>query len=212
MTALLRIREFREKRGLTLEQLGAKIGMDPGHLSRIERGERPVTVDQLRQIARELECRPEDFLMIDSLHALKSATVTGVAVVGTAHTGRKIKTMRAPSSEHYSIDVPKDERLKNPFALLLDDDTMERDISKGSHVVCVPLHDFWRALQRGDFLVVESPLDGGIQVFIRQLDINKDGQRILCARTSNPAYQRPGTLDESVTIRGVVVAAYKPLA
>jgi transcriptional regulator with XRE-family HTH domain len=50
----LHIREYRERKGLTVTELGRRIGSDHSFLSRAERGLRPLTVEQLMAISREL--------------------------------------------------------------------------------------------------------------------------------------------------------------
>jgi transcriptional regulator with XRE-family HTH domain len=49
----LKARILRAISGLTQAQMSARIGVDPGHLARIETGEDPVTGDELRLMAAE---------------------------------------------------------------------------------------------------------------------------------------------------------------
>lgn len=56
------IREYRKRAGLTLEELGGRIGMAAGHLSRLERGEIAYTPERLTALARELDCKPADLI------------------------------------------------------------------------------------------------------------------------------------------------------
>lgn len=76
-----RIREFRKAKGLTLEDLGARVGMGAGHLSRLERGEVSYTQERLETIARELECRPAD--LIDDRPPLSPAQKSMVNLLDT---------------------------------------------------------------------------------------------------------------------------------
>jgi transcriptional regulator with XRE-family HTH domain len=46
------LRQWREYRGLSLEEAGEKIGVTHGHLSKIERGKRHYNQDQLEGLAR----------------------------------------------------------------------------------------------------------------------------------------------------------------
>lgn len=57
-----RIREYRKRAGLTLEELGFRVGMSAGHLSRLERGEVSYTQERLETLSRELGCRPADLI------------------------------------------------------------------------------------------------------------------------------------------------------
>jgi transcriptional regulator with XRE-family HTH domain len=58
-----RITEWRERRDLTIEALAEKINISPGYLSRMERGERNVSVKTLTEIARVLAVRPADLVL-----------------------------------------------------------------------------------------------------------------------------------------------------
>lgn len=58
------IREFRERRGWSLETLASRIvpPTTPQHLGMLERGTRRLTVDWLRRIATALDVEPQELL------------------------------------------------------------------------------------------------------------------------------------------------------
>lgn len=56
------IREWRDFRELTQEQLAEKVGLSNVSLSRIERGVQPYTKSTLEAIARALHCAPADLI------------------------------------------------------------------------------------------------------------------------------------------------------
>jgi transcriptional regulator with XRE-family HTH domain len=58
----MNIREARKRAGMSQTQLAELVGVDQSGVSRIERGERPVTVDMLKAIARALGVRPAALL------------------------------------------------------------------------------------------------------------------------------------------------------
>lgn len=58
----MNIREARKRAGFNQAELGALVGLDQSGISRLERGERPVTLDTLRQIACVLNVRITDLL------------------------------------------------------------------------------------------------------------------------------------------------------
>jgi transcriptional regulator with XRE-family HTH domain len=60
-----RIRLMRKKAGLTIDDLAATVGMKPPHLSMLERGLRPLTLDRMHEIAKALGCSPADLLTDD---------------------------------------------------------------------------------------------------------------------------------------------------
>lgn len=60
-----KIRQWREHRGLTLEQLADRIGTTHASLSRIERGLQPYTQPMLEAIAEALQTDPASLIMRD---------------------------------------------------------------------------------------------------------------------------------------------------
>jgi transcriptional regulator with XRE-family HTH domain len=57
-----RIRELRERAGLSQAQLAELVGTTQAEISRLETGERRLTVDWMARIARALMLRPSDLL------------------------------------------------------------------------------------------------------------------------------------------------------
>ena len=57
------IRQWREFRSLTLEQLGERLDMTASHLSMLERGQRGYTQETLESIARALQTDAASLLM-----------------------------------------------------------------------------------------------------------------------------------------------------
>lgn len=57
-----RIREWRQKRGLSLQQLAEASDTTRAQIDKLERGERRLTVDWMLRIAAPLECLPADLL------------------------------------------------------------------------------------------------------------------------------------------------------
>ena len=58
------IRELREKKGLTQEQLSGLATLDRTHYSKIERGLRSPSVDTIFKIAYALDMKPHDLVRI----------------------------------------------------------------------------------------------------------------------------------------------------
>lgn len=59
------IREWRKFRGLTLEQMAARLDMTPSHLSMLERGQRSYTQETLEALADALNTDVASLLMRD---------------------------------------------------------------------------------------------------------------------------------------------------
>lgn len=57
-----RIRELRKAAGLSLEALAERCATSAQQISRLERDERPLTLDWMRQLGAALGCLPADLL------------------------------------------------------------------------------------------------------------------------------------------------------
>lgn len=57
-----RIRHMRKQANMNIEELAAAVGMKAPHLSMLERGLRPLTLDRMHDLAKVLRCSPADLL------------------------------------------------------------------------------------------------------------------------------------------------------
>ena len=55
-----RLRELRDRAGLTQEKLAFRSGMDRSYIGQVERGEVNVSIDNIAKIAKGLRVRPAD--------------------------------------------------------------------------------------------------------------------------------------------------------
>lgn len=73
-----RIREWRKRRGLTLEKLASQLGTTPGNLHKWETGKVSITLDRLSHVADGLGCG-----VLDLIDALATVPVVGRVGAGT---------------------------------------------------------------------------------------------------------------------------------
>lgn len=59
------IRQWREKKGMSLDALAARVPMDKGNLSKVERGLLPYNQEMLERLADALDTEPASLLMRD---------------------------------------------------------------------------------------------------------------------------------------------------
>lgn len=60
-----KIQDFRQKAGITQEELADKVGLSRGAITSIEQGKRKVTVEELLKFCEALNCSYGDFLTSD---------------------------------------------------------------------------------------------------------------------------------------------------
>ena len=57
------VRERRKELGMSQEDLGLRIGLDQGYVSRIEQGQMNITLDTMGEICKALECEAGDLFV-----------------------------------------------------------------------------------------------------------------------------------------------------
>jgi transcriptional regulator with XRE-family HTH domain len=57
-----RVREWRQRRELSIEELARRSRTSPSQISKLERGQRRLTVEWMSRLAKALGCRTEDLL------------------------------------------------------------------------------------------------------------------------------------------------------
>jgi DNA-binding XRE family transcriptional regulator len=87
-----RIKELRRMRGLTQDGLGKLVGTGRSQIVKLERGERRLTVEWMRRLARALECHPSDLLENDPYlqEASKPGTGSAAPPMRPDSAGRKV--------------------------------------------------------------------------------------------------------------------------
>lgn len=70
-----KIRELREKQNLLLRQVAANLEVDTALISKIERGERNASKQQVMEIAKFLKANEDDFLTLWLADKIESAIV-----------------------------------------------------------------------------------------------------------------------------------------
>lgn len=58
----MNIKDARKQASLSQAELGKRVGLDQSGISRMERGERPITVEMLKMLAKALGVSPSQLL------------------------------------------------------------------------------------------------------------------------------------------------------
>ena len=188
------LRQWRESRGLTLEQVGNGIGTDKTQVSKLERGDRRLSTDWLEKLARLygvdtaklLAPPPERGMSTESVQTLVSSPsvlqnawswardvpILGVTVGGVDGSFQ----MNAGEVADYAKRPPTMDRAGRVFALYVQGSSMSRWREQGQLVYCDPV----RPAKPGDRVVVECHPEregDGHPAFLKEL-VAKTGTKL----------------------------------
>ncbi len=109
----LRLSEFRKRAKLTLEQVGERLDVSHGQVSRWENRKSEINLGQLEQLARLYRCEVVD---------LVASTAARAPLVGAVGAGEKIAPFDQDATFE-EIDAPRG--MKHPAAVVVRGDSME---------------------------------------------------------------------------------------
>ncbi len=105
-----RLRELRLQRGLTLQEVGERAGIDVSTLSRLESGKRRLALDHLPRLARALSVSTDELL--------QAPPTSDPRVRGTAHTHHGVTywplTRQGPAGGLHAFKVRVSARRRTP--------------------------------------------------------------------------------------------------
>ncbi len=109
-----RLRELRMQRGMTLQEVGARAGIDISTLSRLESGKRRLALDHLPRLARALSVSTDELLQPSHAHDPR--------VRGAAHTHHGVTyrplTRQGPAGGLHAFKIRVSARRRTPPAEL----------------------------------------------------------------------------------------------
>lgn len=142
-----RIREIRKSKGVSAEELAARVGTSPTQVRRLETGSRKLTVEWMRSIAEALGVHPAELLDV----AARAEICDDVAVEEPAEVGNILIALRSKSMRFYRVitDAVADAGLM-PGAVVLADESIEAA----------------RGAKSGDLVLAEVPRSGSSPVII----------------------------------------------
>ena len=114
-----KIRELRQRKGLTMKELADAVGTSQQQVDRLEKGHRRITLDWLERLSNALDCSVIDMLP-PSCHRLDGVRTARAKVVGEV--GENGVICWWPEDERYTILFGRPCQLANPrlFALRVD--------------------------------------------------------------------------------------------
>lgn len=212
MTPGARIRRERKARKITLEGLSELTGMSEPVLSRIERGTRRVTADDMQRVAGAMGLRPADLL--------DTPLSRQVTVRGSVEAGLYQPREDWPEDEWYQVAIPPMPRYHglDLQGAQVRGTSMNRIYPPGTVVVWAPM---WQLQERGEglrdggrYIVRAHRKDGAVETTLKTFRRGTVGAPWLMPESDDPAYAAPIRYNEaetdSIEIVGRVVASFRP--
>ena len=173
-----RLKELRKRQKLGLEDLAEKTGFSPGHLSRLERGDRKLTVETLERLALALGVQPTDLLA--------PAAQRQIPIVGYVGAGAEVFAIddHAKGDGIEMVDCPWSELAPSTVAVRVRGDSMAPAYFDGDLIFYEETHsDFVHLLGKE---CVVALADG--RRFIKTLRRTQDGAWYLASHNAEPIF------------------------
>jgi transcriptional regulator with XRE-family HTH domain len=205
------LRNYRKTAGMSLRDVGGKIGLSVSQLSRIERGKAPVTTLLLDTLAELYSCNIAD-LLTSTPGPLKSITVKGSAQAGTW-----VESMEWDRDHWYAITAPQDTRYGNiqRYGVEVRGPSMDMLYPPGTVLICVKFLDLAAEPSHGQRVIVTRRRPSGlIEATVKEFQVEDSGDAWLVPKSSSPQHQAPIPLNdgssEEVGIIALVIGSYRP--
>ncbi|MCG8695460.1 MAG: helix-turn-helix domain-containing protein [Minwuiales bacterium] len=203
------LRIARKARRLTQHQLAERADTTVQQISRLERGERRMTLDWVRRLARAMGCTEAEVL------GAALSTVEPVTVRGAVEAGAWRTQADWPVEDRYPASVPEDPRYAGVprFGLEVRGTALNRRYPEGSILICVAVGDLDGTPEAGKRLICHRRDENGrVEVtarLLRHQDGGGDGPAWLWLDSDDPKHQQPIPADEAEIV-ALVTGSYTP--
>lgn len=228
------LKELREKAGLTLEELSEESGYSVSFLSRLQSGDRTLSMKHVAVLSKVLGVDPVQLIAPSSNAGELADRVfietrqpglaesptefvqapTRLSVKGEVRAGAWLEVDEQWSHDETTIPVGPDPRYQvQQYALKVVGDSMNKVFPEGQFVVCASLIEMGREPAQGDLVIVERHRGGLIEVTVKRFDAS-NGEAVLRPESTNDSYKpikmSDQTQDTEIYITALVVGRYEP--
>lgn len=211
----IRLRDFRDRLGLTLEDMAERSGFSTSQLSRWEAGRSNIPSERLPDLAKSYECRIGDiFEEDDSAFVPLGPTLY---VRGPVAAGQWKEVWEYPEDEWVTFTGRSDVTapLRDRFGVKVEGESMNDLYPSGTILECVSFLG-GAEISNGKRVIVERLReDGEREITVKEFYEDENGVWLL-PRSSNPSFQTPIRADAEepgivqTRVIGVVVGSYRP--
>ncbi len=197
------IRRIRKERGLTAKEFAARIGTSPPQVTRLEKGQRRLTVIWLNRIAKGLDVAINDLLGEPAL----------LDVVSVAYVAGQDKGDEVSKADRTFLKLPEDDRFSNAhrYGVLIGENHAGGRFAQGSIVICAPLADINEAMSVDTAYHVRCQGGDGFLSLICELEQDPSGKLWLVPATNNPSLKTSMPYvgsSKTVSLTGLVIGVY----
>lgn len=189
--------------------LADALGVDPSQVTRLLKGTRKVSAEEIRTIARYLGVNPPVNIVMDDLQE-EEIRLRKIPILGEVAAGAwlEVPAMSSASEAQEFLPFVPTENANDPglFALRVRGTSLNKIAPDGALLVCVEYHHSGRDLDPGELVVVERrDPDGTFETTAKRVRRNKAGIIELWPESTDPRHQEPLRLDQASLGDGVEV-------
>ena len=196
-----RIRELRERAGLSQEELARRLNTSQPQVFRLEKAQRGLTQAWMVRLAKALRVELWELVQDRPLPADEpEPSMTSIPVRGHVQAGDWREAIEWPRGDWYAVFAPADRRWPRAqrFALEVRGPSMNRLYPDGSVILCVLFDELGREPRSGERVVVERVNRAGqFETTVKEFVVEGDGRRWLWPRSDHPDHQQPIPLDNA---------------
>ncbi|QKC99217.1 helix-turn-helix domain-containing protein [Mesorhizobium sp. NZP2298] len=206
-----RIRAARKAKGLTQKQLAKQIPTDESSISRWERDEQGITLDNAVALAGVLGVSVQYLQTGDEVVPVGNKNMRLIRVVGEVQAGvwREAIEWAPDDQDEIPVITPPEYRNLVMSAYVVRGPSMNMYYPSGTHVIVASTIANGISPKNGSkVLVSRLNKDGLYEATLKEYVIDKDGKVWLWPRSTDPQFQEPIAYKngdtEEVTITGIV--------
>jgi len=212
----IRLRQFRDRLGLTLEEMAERTGSSTSQLSRWEAGKSNIPSERLPMLAQHYECRIGDiFDDDDSSFAPLGPTlyVRGPVEAGLWH---PVDEQPDEDCQTFTGRADVTAPMRDRFGVRVQGESMNDAYPSGTILECVSFLGGAEIANGRRVIVERINIAGEREVTVKEYHRDDQGVEWLVPRSSNPNFQTPIRADQQdddivqVRVVGIVVGSYRP--
>lgn len=213
----VKLKDYRDRAGMTLEDMAERSGFSVSQLSRWETGKSNIPSERLSELARAYRCRISDIFEEDE-DSPYQPTGPMIPIKGVVAAGVWKQAWEQPEGDLGDIPGRPDIRtpLKHRFGVIVEGDSMNEIYPPGTRLECVSFLG-GAEIYSGRRVIVSRRRNGDeYEVTVKEYLQDEDGVEWLVPRSRNPTFQSPIRMDQpepgidQVQIVGIVVGSYRP--